>query len=135
MSCLVAVNVHCCVSAVTLNEDGRLECPHSSDVSPSESQTPISASVGVHLQDTGNGSSDVIRNTSLHKDEDATRISFARKRKSRLDTGSQVPLRYLDLYLVELPYSIAMATKLGAASSGEGCNSSASAPSPSASVF
>lgn len=98
-------------------------------------QTPISASVGVHLQDTGNGSSDVIRNTSLHKDEDATRISFARKRKSRLDTGSQVPLRYLDLYLVEPPYSIAMATKLGAASSGEGCNSSASAPSPSASVF
>lgn len=94
-------------------------------------QTPISASVGVHLQDTGNGSSDVIRNTSLHKDEDATRISFARKRKSRLDTGSQV----LDLYLVEPPYSIAMATKLGAASSGEGCNSSASAPSPSASVF
>lgn len=34
VSCLVAVNVHCCVSAVTLN-DGRLECPHSSDVSPS----------------------------------------------------------------------------------------------------
>lgn len=84
-SCLVAVNVHCCVSAVTLNEDGSLECPHSSDVSPSL-QTPIGASV--HLQDAGNGSGDVIRNTSLHKDEGATRISFARKRKSRLDTGS-----------------------------------------------